>query len=738
MKKILLILLFLPMIGFGQNRISICDYDRLINPNGQYQHWNDMRRFEKYCNTDTVVFSYSNRIIDSFVVNNIGINNIEDNNWFNGIIYDNFNNGKVWWELEYDHGYASKYTQWLENGKQEFIINMVNWDKAEASGDLLTAIKYLNISSNKWEYNDQLVSPTYNKSRIISLQYGFYGGYRHIYYESKSIKKKTPLEIVVNDPIHPARFHYISNRKKKLIYGRTYTNDLLKVSMYKYNPYSEIELDSISLLRQTIVLENKHDSIFQLFSEKKLKKAYKQIENNRKVNPKVKNAITLMDKYNSELEIINSNISNVSIQLKSLRKYGFFLYKIDEQVYLDSTLNKFYFIENNREVPINKYYIMPKATSEIGELDNHQYFPDIDPEKQQNTFFYKDINLDSSTYTRSWYNENIFLEFQEDLSDDIKNGVQKSWHSNGQLRSQENYVNGQQHGKHEIWNENGELEFEGNYVNGQQHGKQERWNENGELEREENYLNGQKNGKQTWDDCEGNLEEGNYVNGKQHGKQRRYDYEGDLQQESNYVNGQMHGQHKSWYSNGQLKSEGNLINGKRHGKHKIWFSNGQLRGVLNYVNGQQHGKQESWNENRELERVENYLNGQKHGKQTWNDYGYLIEENYVNGVIVIEEDVESEDMIYEDTKVKTVSNNGTYTSGENRITINGSSWSSVVVIISDFGSQYNENQSDNGIVKGDDLYDDSGYVKIGSISSSSSKSITTTLGGNRITFFKKE
>lgn len=84
------------------------------------------------------------------------------------------------------------------------------------------------------------------------------------------------------------------------------------------------------------------------------------------------------------------------------------------------------------------------------------------------------------------------------------------------------------------------------------------------------------------------------------------------------------------------------------------------------------------------------------------------------------------------------SNNGIYTSGDNRITINGSSWSSIVVIVSDFGSQYNETLRDNGIVNGDNLYDDSGYVKIGSISSYPSKSITTTLGGNRITLLRKD
>ena len=65
---------------------------------------------------------------------------------------------------------------------------------------------------------------------------------------------------------------------------------------------------------------------------------------------------------------------------------------------------------------------------------------------------------------------------------------------------------------------------------------------------------------------------------------------------------------------------------------------------------------------------------------------------------------------------------GTY-STENRdgsisVTISGSSWRSKIVIKSGFGEAYdNQNaQYSRGIVNGNDLYDESGYVKIGSVS----------------------
>lgn len=71
---------------------------------------------------------------------------------------------------------------------------------------------------------------------------------------------------------------------------------------------------------------------------------------------------------------------------------------------------------------------------------------------------------------------------------------------------------------------------------------------------------------------------------------------------------------------------------------------------------------------------------------------------------------------------KPKSNNGTYTyetsDGYLTLTIRGNSWSSKFVIRTGFGEAYdNQNaQYDRGLVNGNDLYDSSGYVKIGSVS----------------------
>tara|TARA_B100001971_G_C17949643_1_gene411874 strand:+ start:150 stop:617 length:468 start_codon:yes stop_codon:yes gene_type:complete len=71
---------------------------------------------------------------------------------------------------------------------------------------------------------------------------------------------------------------------------------------------------------------------------------------------------------------------------------------------------------------------------------------------------------------------------------------------------------------------------------------------------------------------------------------------------------------------------------------------------------------------------------------------------------------------------KSTSINGTYSldagDGELTITISGNSWRSKFVMVTGFGSAYdNQNaEYDRGIVKGNDLFDKSGYVNVGYVS----------------------
>lgn len=82
---------------------------------------------------------------------------------------------------------------------------------------------------------------------------------------------------------------------------------------------------------------------------------------------------------------------------------------------------------------------------------------------------------------------------------------------------------------------------------------------------------------------------------------------------------------------------------------------------------------------------------------------------------------------------------GTYSakdrSGEIIITITGNSWTGKTIMRSGVGSDYdNENaQYDNGIIKGNDLYESSGMVKVGYVNGNS---LTTSAGSNVVTLHK--
>ena len=83
--------------------------------------------------------------------------------------------------------------------------------------------------------------------------------------------------------------------------------------------------------------------------------------------------------------------------------------------------------------------------------------------------------------------------------------------------------------------------------------------------------------------------------------------------------------------------------------------------------------------------------------------------------------------------------NGVYSYSDNSakstITVSGTRWSGKLIIITGFGSSYdNSNASyNNGIVKDGILYDDSGWVELGSANGTS---LTMPIGSSRVTHYK--
>jgi len=74
-------------------------------------------------------------------------------------------------------------------------------------------------------------------------------------------------------------------------------------------------------------------------------------------------------------------------------------------------------------------------------------------------------------------------------------------------------------------------------------------------------------------------------------------------------------------------------------------------------------------------------------------------------------------------------------SAELSISISGTSWYGTTTIKSGYGQEYDSQnkQSDSGIIKGNDLYDSAGMVKIGYVSG---RNLTTSIGGNNVTLSK--
>ena len=82
---------------------------------------------------------------------------------------------------------------------------------------------------------------------------------------------------------------------------------------------------------------------------------------------------------------------------------------------------------------------------------------------------------------------------------------------------------------------------------------------------------------------------------------------------------------------------------------------------------------------------------------------------------------------------------GSYSYSDNsvqrEITISGNRWIGKTIIVTGFGSKYDNQNSvqSSGIIKGNDLYDNSGMIKIGYVSG---ERLTTSISGKRITLIK--
>jgi antitoxin component YwqK of YwqJK toxin-antitoxin module len=139
------------------------------------------------------------------------------------------------------------------------------------------------------------------------------------------------------------------------------------------------------------------------------------------------------------------------------------------------------------------------------------------------------------------------LILEENYSQGLKNGKQKSFYPNGSKKAEENFLAGVKHGEQLSWHENGELEKKAFYDQGAPQGIWTSWYRNGNKRSEV------ASGKYGWE-----------------------------------------GLYRDWYSNGHLHLAAQYLNGQLEGTYTLHFSQGKKQSERRYSKGVLEGAFEEW------------------------------------------------------------------------------------------------------------------------------------------------
>lgn len=82
-------------------------------------------------------------------------------------------------------------------------------------------------------------------------------------------------------------------------------------------------------------------------------------------------------------------------------------------------------------------------------------------------------------------------QYETNIKDGKKNGLDTNWYENGQKKSEINHKDGEFNGLFTYWYENGQKRYEANYKDGKEDGLVTLWNENGQKSGEINYKDGE-------------------------------------------------------------------------------------------------------------------------------------------------------------------------------------------------------------------------------------------------------
>ena len=104
---------------------------------------------------------------------------------------------------------------------------------------------------------------------------------------------------------------------------------------------------------------------------------------------------------------------------------------------------------------------------------------------------------------------------------------------------------------------------------------------------------------------------------------------------------------KSYYPNDTLKSEVNFERNVRQGDAKFYYENGHLKEELTYMNGKVEGVVKEYNEDGLLKELYSLESGKRQGPTSYyDDKGvWTGDKNFENGVLVVEKEPESEEIV---------------------------------------------------------------------------------------------
>jgi len=200
-------------------------------------------------------------------------------------------------------------------------------------------------------------------------------------------------------------------------------------------------------------------------------------------------------------------------------------------------------------------------------------------------------------------------------TDGKRNGEWKFYYPDGSIEEISHYDHGQTNGLTDGWFKNGNLNYHENYSKDLLEGVSKVYYYNGNIKSELFYKSGKKNGEVRDYYNSGLLQSvENYIDGKKEGASTNYFQNGMIESTWSYKNDQGTGPYKRFAKNGKVTLEGNTVENEKDGVWIEYFESGKLKDKTTYVKGDATGEYFQYHDNGSLSEKGNYIKSKIDGK----------------------------------------------------------------------------------------------------------------------------